>query len=184
MKRLQRLMVHALVAATCVFSNAAPASGQRVNIHSNTERGGVEVTQIPGRKIGNVTTSGNVVGLELDSGVIADHNLFDLDRRTLRFTPAAGGFRVENRPLAWDSAQGPAIQGNTVRLTKFAFPFSGRTWDSLKVQNSGSSPLEAAITIWDSTASSTCRRRVPAMVNKIPVIAAFFMKLRIRYPGT
>jgi hypothetical protein len=105
----QRLTVYAIVATTCVFSHGAFA--QRVNVHSNTPRGGVEVKQVPGRKIGNVTTSGNVIVLELDSGVIANHNLFDLDQRTLRFTPVAGGFRVENRSLAWDTAHGPAIQG-------------------------------------------------------------------------
>src|SRR5215216_31213 len=120
------------VCGTMVAALAAaqPVDAQRINRYSNTERGGVEVKQVPGRKIGSVTTQGNVIVLELDSGVIADHNLFDLDKRTLRFTPAAGGFRVENLALHWDTAKGTAIQGNTVRLTKFSFPFSGKSWDS------------------------------------------------------
>lgn len=176
MQRSSTLMVHAIAAAACVFSNAG--SAQRVNVHSNTARGGVEVKQVAGRKIGNVTTSGNVIVLELDSGVIADHNLFDLDRRTLRFTPAAGGFRVENRPLAWDTAQGPAMQGNTVRLTKFAFPFSGRTWDSLQVLNTGLITFGGGYNDLGFDRFVHMQTAGPAMVDKIPLIAAFY-KLRM-----
>ena len=84
---------------------------------------------MPGRKIGNVTTQGNLVLLELDEGVISNHNLFDLDKRTIRFTPVApkpagegGGFRAENLPLQWDAATGSPLQGDSVRLTKFAVP--------------------------------------------------------------
>ena len=75
--------VGALVAGT-------PAAQQRVNPHSNTARGGADVRQVPGKKIGTVTTRGNIVHLELDAGAAADHNLFDLDKRTIRFTPAPG----------------------------------------------------------------------------------------------
>jgi hypothetical protein len=178
MQRLQRVMVHAIVVTTCLSSKAALVAGQRVNVHSNTPRGGVEVKQVPGRKIGNVTTSGNVIVLELDSGVIADPNLFDLDQRTLRFTPAPGGFRVENRPLAWDTAQGPAIQGNSVRLTKFAFPFSGRSWDSLQVLTTGLITFGGGYNDLGFDRFVHMQTAGPAMVNKIPVIAAFF-KLRM-----
>jgi hypothetical protein len=122
------LVMAALVAVSLVLSleaqqpqPAAPGAktdAQRVNIHSNTERGGADVKQVPGRKIGNITTRGNVVLLELDSGVIADHHLFDLDGRTLRFTPSDAGFRAENLPLQWDPATGSALEGNTVRLNE------------------------------------------------------------------
>src|SRR5262245_32548694 len=71
-----------------------PTAAQRVNSQSNTERGGEDVRQVPGRKFGNITTRGNIIQLELDAEVIADHHLFDLDRRTIRFTPSNGGFRA------------------------------------------------------------------------------------------
>src|SRR5215213_11383721 len=106
MKRSRMLILCGATIASVACATAVHA--QRVNQYSNTERGGVEVKQVPGRKIGNVTTQGNVIVLELDSDVIADHNLFDLDKRTLRFTPAAGGFRVENVALQWDTARGSA----------------------------------------------------------------------------
>ena len=83
-----------MVIALAVLTGSAAA--QRVNPQSNTERGGVDVKQVAGRKIGNITTRDDIIQLELDENVIADHHLFDLDRRTLRFTPANGGFRAEN----------------------------------------------------------------------------------------
>jgi hypothetical protein len=155
-----------------------PVDAQRVNRYSNTERGGVEVKQVPGRKIGNVTTQGNVIVLELDSGVIADHNLFDLDKRTLRFTPAAGGFRVDNLALQWDTARGPALQGNTVRLTKFSFPFSGKSWDSIQVLNTGLITFGGGYSDLGFDRFVHMQTAGPNMVNKIPLVAAFY-KLRM-----
>ena len=158
-----------------------PTAAQRVNVHSNTARGGADVRQAPGRRIGSITTRGNLILMELDSGVIADHNLFDLDRRTIRFTPSGAGFRAENMALQWDSATGPAIQGNTVRLTRFAFPFSGRSWDSIQVLSTG------LITFGGGYNDLRLGRFVhlqhvgPDIVNTIPIIAAF---LKQRMNGT
>jgi hypothetical protein len=87
----------------------------------------------PGHPIGKVTTIGSLIHLELDSGAIAPERLFDLDHRTLRFTPDGAGYRVENLPLVWDADFGPALNAATATLTQFKFPFSGRTWDTLNV---------------------------------------------------
>lgn len=87
----------------------------------------------PGHPIGKVTTIGNLVHLELDSGVVAPERLFDLDHRTLRFTPDGSAFRVENVALVWDNEFGPALTGGTVALKNFRFPFSGKNWDTLNV---------------------------------------------------
>ena len=168
-------------ATTCIALSAttgAPGAQQRVHPNSNTERGGVEVKQVPGRKIGNVTTRGNLVLLELDEGVIGNHNLFDLDKRTIRFTPDGGGFRAENLPLEWNAATGSPLSSDTVRLTKFAFPFSGKTWDTLQVQNTGIIGFGGGYRDLGFDRFIHMRTAGPAMVNKIPVIAAF-MKLRM-----
>ena len=167
----------------------APAAQQRVNPNSNTERGGVEVKQVPGRKIGTITTKGNLVLLELDEGVISNQNLFDLDKRTIRFTPEAlkapgeggppaGGFRAENLPLQWEAATGSPIQGDTVRLTKFAFPFSGKVWNTLQVQNNGIIGFGGGYNSLGFDRFIHMQTAGAGMVNKIPVIAAF-MKLRM-----
>jgi hypothetical protein len=102
----------------------------------------------PGHPIGKVTTIGNLIHLELDSGAIAPERLFDLDHRTLRFTPDGSGYRVENVALVWDSDFGPELSGGgrgdprgilpggaggTVALKNFTFPFSGKNWDTLNV---------------------------------------------------
>jgi hypothetical protein len=168
-------------AAIALAALTSPAAGQqRVNANSNTERGGADVKQVPGRKIGNITTRGSIIHLELDEGVITN-NLFDLDKRTIRFTPAADGFRAETMALQWDAAAGTAVQGNEVRLTKFQFPFSGRNWDAMQVTTTG------LITFGGGYNDLGLGRFVhlqlvgPEIVNKVPLIAVF---LKQRMQGT
>jgi hypothetical protein len=76
----------------------------------------------PGHPIGKVTTIGNLIHLELDSGAIAPERLFDLDHRTLRFTPDRAGYRVENVPVVWDADFGPAMTSGVATLKNFSFP--------------------------------------------------------------
>ena len=87
----------------------------------------------PGHPIGKVKVIGNLIHLELDSGAIAPERLFDLDHRTLRFTPDGAGYRIENVPLIWDAEFGSPVNASAVSLTRFTFPFSGRSWDTLNV---------------------------------------------------
>lgn len=87
----------------------------------------------PGHPIGKVTTIGNLIHLELDSGAVASERLFDLDHRTLRFTPDGAGYRVENVPLVWEAEFGPALADGPAALKNFSFPFSGKNWDTLNV---------------------------------------------------
>jgi hypothetical protein len=87
----------------------------------------------PGRSIGKVTTIGKLIHLQLDSGAITPERLFDLDHRTLRFTPDGNGYRIENVALQWDSEFGPALATPTAVLKNFAFPFSGKNRDTLNV---------------------------------------------------
>jgi hypothetical protein len=91
-----------------------------------------------GRPIGKVSVVGNLILLELDSGALGRENLFDLGRRTLRFTPGLAGYRVENLPLRWDSEFGQKITEHHVTLHNFSFPFSGKGWDAISVGMTGS----------------------------------------------
>src|SRR5262245_7724373 len=81
----------------------------------------------PGRPIGKVTTIGNLIHLELETGAVSPERLFDLDHRTLRFTPDGGGYRVENVALVWDADFGAAHTGGPAALKNFRFPFSGKS---------------------------------------------------------
>jgi len=87
----------------------------------------------PGRPIGKVTTIGNLIHLELDADAVTPERLFDLDNRTLRFRPDGPGYRVENAALQWDADFGTPLEGGTVSLTNFAFPFSGTSWQTINV---------------------------------------------------
>ncbi|HLJ41616.1 MAG TPA: hypothetical protein VKT50_09020, partial [Candidatus Acidoferrales bacterium] len=92
----------------------------------------------PGKSIGKVSVFGNLILMELDKGALGEQNLFDLDHRTLRFTPGDAGYRVERLPLRWDADSGQELSGPTVTLHNFSFPFSGKTWDSFSVGVTGS----------------------------------------------
>lgn len=86
-----------------------------------------------GKPIGKVTTIGRLIHLELDKGAVTPARLFDLDHRTLRFTPDGSGYRVENTSLTWDDDFGAPMTGSTATLKNFTFPFSGQNWDSFNV---------------------------------------------------
>src|SRR5215475_12191576 len=94
--------------------------------------------QEPGRSIGTATTQGNLIVMTLNEGALGHANLFDLARRTLRFTPDGTGYRAENLPLQWDSEFGAEITNAQVTLRNFTFPYSGKSWDSLSVGTNGS----------------------------------------------
>lgn len=92
----------------------------------------------PGKSIGTVTTHGKLIVLTLSEDALGPKNLFDLDRRTLRFTPSGDGYRVENVPLQWDAKFGAEMPSDGATLEKFAFPFSGKSWRSFSVGVTGS----------------------------------------------
>ncbi len=94
--------------------------------------------QEPGKSIGSVSTQGNLIVLTLNDGVLGKANQFDLAGRTVRFTPDGAGYRVETRALRWDAEFGGELTGGQVSLKNFAFPFSGRSWDSFSVGVTGS----------------------------------------------
>ena len=87
----------------------------------------------PGKPIGKVSVMGNLIHLELDSGAVTPARPFDLDHRTLRFTPDGGGYRVENVSLVWDADFGTPLTESRATLKNFTFPFSGKTWDGFNV---------------------------------------------------
>lgn len=92
----------------------------------------------PGHSIGTVTTRGKLILLTLNNDALGRANMFNLANHTLRFTPADGGYRVQNLPFAWDADLGSPLTTSDVNLKHFAFPFSGKTWSSLSVGVTGS----------------------------------------------
>jgi len=97
----------------------------------------------PGHSIGKVSinqvsTNQGLIVVELDDGALGKANLFDLAGHSLRFTPEGSRYRVETGPLHWDSDFGPELTGARARLHQFAFPFSGKLWNSFLVGTTGS----------------------------------------------
>ncbi len=76
--------------------------------------------------------------MELNEGVWGKANIFDLARRTLRFTPAGKGYRAENLELQWDAEFGKEAPEPQQSFTNFSFPFSGKTWNSVSIGINGS----------------------------------------------
>ena len=94
--------------------------------------------QAPGHPIGTVSTQGNLIRMTLNEGVLGKANLFDLAGRTVRFTPGKSGYRVENLALDWDPEFGAEVSEPQATLHRFAFPFSGKEWDSFSIGVTGS----------------------------------------------
>ena len=94
--------------------------------------------QEPGRSIGTITSQGNLIVMTLNEGAFGKSNMFDLARRTLRFTADGSGYRAENLALSWDSEFGKEISDPQLTLHNFSFPYSGKSWDSLSVGLNGS----------------------------------------------
>jgi hypothetical protein len=94
--------------------------------------------EVPGKPIGKASVAGNLILLELDEGALGQQKLFDLGQRTLRFTAAGAGYRLQTVPLNWDAEFGQPLNGHEVTLKNFAFPFSGKNWKSFSVGVTGS----------------------------------------------
>ena len=152
---------------------------------------GAQGRQEPGRRIGTISTQGDLIVMTLDEGALGHENLFDLGRRTVRFTPDGAGYRAENLPLRWDAEFGAELTGSQATLRNFAFPFSGKSWDSFSVGMTGSISFGAppapgggrggrggGVTIgrFDQLGEAT-----RSLINTVPAICVF---LKPRMSGT
>lgn len=99
---------------------------------------GAQEQNAPGHSIGKVSTQGDLIVLELNEGALGSVNLFNLAGHTLHFIPHGSRYRIENGPLEWNSDFGPVVTAAQVTLHQFAFPFSGKRWNSLLVGTTGS----------------------------------------------
>src|SRR5215471_188069 len=140
--------------------------------------------QEPGHSIGTVMTQGNLIVMTLNEGALGHANLFDLPRRTLRFTPDGAGYRAENLPLQWDTEFGAEITNPQVSLRNFAFPFSGKSWDSVSVGTTGSISFGATQNIPGGAGGrgggvsiarfDQLQEAAHTLINTVPAICVFF----------
>ena len=146
--------------------------------------GGAQFRQEPGRSIGTITTQGNLIVMTLNEGVLGKANLFDLAHRTLRFTPDGVGYRVENLPEQWDAELGSPLTNSRATLAGFAFPFSGKSWNSFSVGVTGSMTFDQSPPA-DGRGGrgggglsvdrfAQLQEAAPKLVNTTPAISVFF----------
>jgi hypothetical protein len=131
--------------------------------------------QDPGHPIGTARIEGNLIVLTLNEAALGKANMFDLDHRTLRFTPEGRGYRVANGKLDWDSDFGPELNQPNANLHGFAFPFSGKTWDTVHVGVTGSLGFGGAVTIGRFDQLQEAAR---TLINGLPSVCVF-MKPRM-----
>lgn len=144
----------------------------------------------PGHSIGSVTTQGNLIILTLDDNALEKPHLFDLAHRTVRFTLEGTRYRAEAVAESWDNDFGAELKDPHATLSKFAFPFSGKSWNAFSVGVTGSITFGEPV----ATAGRTRREGMPPnregglaveryallqrvgseIVNTVPAIAVFF----------
>ena len=137
----------------------------------------------PGRSIGRVSTTGDLIVIELDSAALGQPNLFDLVGRTLRFSPVASGYRVTNAPLQWNAEYGIQLTDADVRLQRFTFPFSGQRWNSFSVGAAGSIRFGPARSERDVDAYGQPDGGVAAAVGRFDRLADVADRLGARAPA-
>lgn len=95
-----------------------------------------EVTEVAD---GVSTTSDGRILVELRSEDTSPANLFDLDGKTLVFTPDGNGSYSRGvRPVAWEEDIGQRVGDRAeIRLSSFMFDFAGRYRDSFHVSKHG-----------------------------------------------
>ncbi|HEX7118513.1 MAG TPA: hypothetical protein VF212_06995 [Longimicrobiales bacterium] len=134
---------------------------------------GTLAAQTPPASLGTISTRGDLILLELDPDAVPAANLFDLEGRTLRFTPDGAGYRATVRPLEWDPEFGDRLQGSRVALRDFSFPMSGRDWDAFFVNPHGTISFGAEDAAFPIGRFAELRESGDDLVNTVPVISVF-----------
>ncbi|MDE2757196.1 MAG: Ig-like domain-containing protein, partial [Acidobacteriota bacterium] len=136
-------MRSAVIAAVVATLSVAGALGRELPDDLAGEPGCVagEVAARPDRygqtrAVGRVwVTADDQILVELAPDEANRPNLFDLNGRTLVFTPdGAGRYWRRVGALEWEEETGEEVEdadGTVIRLGSFDFPFAGRRWDSV-----------------------------------------------------
>jgi hypothetical protein len=137
----------------------------------------------PGHSIGQVSTTGNLIVIELDSAALGQPNLFDLVGRTLRFSPVGSSYRVTNETLQWDTNYGVELTGADVSLQRFTFPFSGQRWSSFSVGTTGSIRFGPPRSVGDVDAYGRLDGGIASAIGRFDRLADVGGRLGARAPA-
>ena len=142
-----------------------------------------EQQKTPGQSIGQVSTNGDLIVIELDRAALGQPNLFDLVGRTLRFSPAGSRYRVTNQTLQWESDYGVELTGSDVSLQRFTFPFSGQRWSSFSVGTTGSIRFGPPLRLGDVDAYGHLDGGIASAIGRFDRLADVGGRLGAREPA-
>lgn len=134
--------------AQCGTSPVRPQQEAFLHLRSSLHRAKARLqttTALAPRAAGFQRDFGNVAVMDASGGVIAQRNFFNLDNRTLIFTPGPAGYTVALGEDTFDAAAAgagarlPLDDDDTERvILPFAFPFYGAAYTQAWVNSNGS----------------------------------------------
>ncbi len=127
---------------------------------------------------------GQIAVLEEDAGIISRRNLFNLNKRRLRFTPAGTGYRLD--VAASDYSAQEQTQGQTIDLFDdddtrafalgFSFSYFGQSYNRINVNSDGNATfVEGDV--------ATADRSLGRMLAGLPRLAPLFTDLDVTRAG-
>ena len=124
-----------------MLAQTAPVSGHQDVVFDGREpRRGTPGDSAPAVSPKGISiTPDNQILVELAPEDTSDANPFDLNGRTLVFTPdGPGRYSRSVRALAWEDDIGPAVaDGQEIEFRSFTFDFADRSWSSFFVSRFG-----------------------------------------------
>ena len=124
------------------------------------------------------TTADNQILVELAPDDTTPANLFDLNGRTLVFTPDGnGGYSRAVRSVAWEDNIGPAVaDGEEVQLESFTFDFAGQRWGSFFVSRHGLITFGEPLTYryWDAENRFDSMQEIAGKLVTMPTISPLY----------
>ena len=130
-----------------------------------------------------LVTAGNQILVELTDDEATRPNLFDLNGRTLVFTPdGSGGYSREVRALEWEEEIDEEVEygadsGAVVMLEGFDFPFAGQRWDSFQIGPPGVLTFGGPLTFQLQRDYITMQEVADEFIST-PTISALYKPLR------
>ena len=193
---------HRAFTIACTFGPAliaSSASAQRPHPHnhpdvvvdavsSRSDWRSSRADSLPNGAAGQISTTANSqILVELAPDDTAPANLFDLNGRTLVFTPDGnGGYSRAVQSVAWEDHAGEAVvDREEIELPGFQFDFAGRKWGSFFVSGQGLLTFGAPLAYnYRYVGRFAAMREIAGEFVDAPTISPLYKPLLDKWGGT